>query len=48
MFITPDLKKYGFMRKIDIDIADSDLPNFNIYGKTPVSFYANVSGWYQA
>ena len=48
MFITPDLKKYGFMRKVDIDIADSDLPDFNTYGKTPVVFYATVSGWYKA
>lgn len=48
MFITPDLKTYGFISKIDIDIADSDLPDFNTYGKIPVVFYAYVSGWNQA
>lgn len=46
MFITPDLKKYGFIRKCDLSIADADLPNFNIYGKASVSFYADVrTGW---
>ena len=48
MFITPDFKTYGFVRKIDIDIKDADLPDFNIYGKVPVSFYANVSSWNEA
>ena len=49
MFITPDLKKYGFIRKCDISIEDADLPNFNIYGKAPVSFYADVrTGWMNA
>ena len=48
IFITPDFKTYGFIYKMDIDIADSDLPDFNIYGKTSVSFYADVSGWYKA
>lgn len=49
MFITPDPKKYGLIRKCDISIADADLPNFNIYGKAPVSFYADVrTGWINA
>lgn len=49
MFITSDLKTYGFIRKIDIDIKDADLPNFNIYGRAAVSFYADVrSGWLNA
>lgn len=49
MFITPDLKTYGFIRKCDIGIKDADLPNFNIYGKASVSFYADVrTGWMNA
>ena len=48
MFITPDLKRYGLICKRDIDIEDSDLPDFNTYGKTPVVFYANISGWNKA
>ena len=48
MFITPDLKKYGFIRKCDIYIKDADVPNFNSYGKTPVTFYATVSSWRNA
>ena len=49
MFITPDFKTYGFIRKMDIDIKDADLPDFDIYGKTSVSFYADVgSGWINA
>ena len=45
MFITPDLKKYGFISKGDIEIKDADVPNFNSYGKTPVVFYADVKIW---
>ena len=49
MFITSDFKTYGFIRKTDIDIKDADLPDFDIYDKTLVSFYANVgSGWMNA
>lgn len=49
MFITSDFKTYGFIRKMDIDIKDADLPDFDIYGKAPVSFYADVgSGWINA
>ena len=49
MFITPDFKTYGFIRKMDIDIKDADLPDFDIYDKTSVSFYADVgSGWIKA
>ena len=45
MFLTPDLKKYGLICKRDIDIEDSDLPDFDTYGKTPVMFYADVNCW---
>lgn len=48
MFITPDLKTYGFIRKKDINIKDADLPNFNIHGKVPVSFSADVYSWRNA
>ena len=48
MFITPDLKEYGFIRKSDIDIEDSDLPDFDIYGKAPVVFHADVNSWNKA
>lgn len=48
MFVTPDLKTYGFTRKQDIDINDADLPNFDIHGKTPVVFYADINSWEQA
>lgn len=49
MFVTPDLKTYGFIGKKDITIANADVPTiFNSCGKTPVSFYANVGSWKQA
>lgn len=48
MFITPDLKTYGFIRKIDIYVKDADLPNLNIRGKAPVTFYADVYSWRNA
>ena len=48
MFITPDLKKYGFIRKRDIYIKDADVPNFNSSGKTPVVFYTDVKCWRNA
>lgn len=48
IFITPDLKTYGFIRKKDIYIKDADVPNLNIRGKAPVSFYADVYSWRNA
>ena len=48
MFITPNLKEYGFISKNDITITANDLPDFNAYGKTPVVFYADVNGWEKA
>ena len=48
MFITPNLKEYGFISKNDITITANDLPDFNTYGKTPVVFYADVNSWEKA
>lgn len=48
MFVTPDLKEYGFISKKDITITPNDVPEFNSYGKTPVVFYADVEGWRKA
>lgn len=48
MFITPDLKTYGFIRKKDIYVKDADVPNLNIRGKAPVVFYADVYSWRNA
>ena len=48
MLITPDLKKYGFIRKKDIYIKDADVPNFNSSCKTPVVFYTDVKSWRNA
>ena len=48
MFITPDLKDYGLIRKDDIKIMQNDVPDFNSYGRTQVVFYADVEGWRKA